>query len=195
MAHSERFFRAKGSYHSNFLSVRCRDALLSLAEAIGARPVTSNLQTSWRDYLRLSREPLDILLADVEAKLGHSLAPPALGGPPVIECGKRFLNPDSLRHGYVAHRIEQLGVSKDSAILEIGGGFGTVARYALMRGFTDYTIVDLPFVCAIQAAFVAESFGENSVAMFGETHSSRVKLVPSSAKGNYMKSITVSTTA
>ncbi len=184
MAHSERFFRAKGSYPANFLAVRCRDALLSLAEAIGARPVSSNLQTSWRDYLRLNREPLDTLLADVELKLGHSLAPPALGGPPVIACGKRTLNPDSLRHGYVAHRIEQLGVAKNSAILEIGGGFGTVARYALMRGFTDYTIIDLPFVCAIQAAFVADSFGEDSVELFGETNAARVKLLPSSAKGD-----------
>ena len=188
MAHSARFFHAKGSYGSDFLSIRCRDALLSVAEATGARPVRSNLQTSLRDYRLAVNEPLDVLLADVERKLGHSLAPPALGGPPVIVCGERYLNPDSIRHSYAAYRIEQLGAPKDKPVLEIGGGFATLARYALLRGYKDYTIIDLPFVSAVQAAFVADSFGEDSVCLYGEDRPARMRLIPSTDKAALAKS-------
>ena len=90
--------------------------------------------------------------------------------------------------GHPAPLVNGVSLPKDKPVLEIGGGFATLARYALLRGYKDYTIIDLPFVSAVQAAFVADSFGEDSVCLYGEDRLARVRLIPSTDKAALAKS-------
>lgn len=188
MAHTARFMKARGSYGKNHIGLRCRDTLLSLAEALAVRPVMSNLQTSTKDFMAETNGELAPLLLAVEEKLGHRLDPLPLGGPPVVTSQGRHLNPDAIRHGYVPFRLEELGLTKEEPVLEIGGGFGMVARYAHLRGFQDYTIVDLPFVCAIQAAYLATAFTEDTVCLFGEASGAPIRLLPSTSRKDLLGS-------
>ncbi|PKQ08508.1 MAG: hypothetical protein CVT73_06865 [Alphaproteobacteria bacterium HGW-Alphaproteobacteria-12] len=186
MAHTALFISPQSPYGADYFHIRCRDALLALGEALAVRPLMSNQQTSWRTYRAGLKGELGDLAVRIEHALGHSLEPPTFGGPPVALAGAFRLNPDSIRHAYVMHRIEQLGIAKDSGILEIGGGFGNVARYAWLRGFRNYTIIDLPFANAVQAAFLAGTLGEDMVALHGEDRNAAIRLVPSTRK-NEMK--------
>ncbi len=174
--------KPKGSFRRHYFTLRSRDALLSLAEALAIRPVMSNVQTSLKDYLSTINGDMSELLAAVEQRLGHSLAPPQLGGAPVAFIGSVMLNPDSLRHAYVPERLAQLEIAPQDPILEIGGGFGMVAKYAYMRGHRNYTIIDLPFACAVQAAFLADAVGENAVRLFGEPEGPPLTLWPSTLR-------------
>ena len=182
MAHTASALKPKSSLRRHYFTLRSRDALLSLAEALAIRPVMSNVQTSMKDYLNTINGDMSGLLAAVERRLGHSLAPPRLGGAPVAFVGSVLLNPDSLRHAYVPERIAQLEINPHAPILEIGGGFGIVAKYAYMRGHRNYTIIDLPFACAVQAAFLADALGETVVRLFGEAEGPPLTLWPSTMR-------------
>ncbi|MCF8470010.1 MAG: hypothetical protein K9G30_04445 [Parvibaculum sp.] len=186
MAHTALFIGPQSPYGADYFHIRCRDALLALGEALAVRPLMSNQQTSWRAYRANLKDELGDLAEQIEHALGHSLEPPAFGGPPVALAGAFRLNPDNIRHAYVMHRVEQLGIAKEGGILEIGGGFGNVARYAWLRGFRNYTIIDLPFANAVQAAFLAGTLGEDVVALHGEDRDAAIRLVPSTRK-NEMK--------
>lgn len=181
MAHISAFLKPGSPYGLEYFPLRCRDSLFALAEALGVRGLMSNQQTPLKEYIATLNGDLEQLIGSVEVALGHSLDPPALGGPPVAIVGSRVLNPDAIRHAYIMHRVQQIGINTESPILEIGGGFGCVARYASLRGYRNYTIIDLPFVNAIQAAFIADALGEDAVAMHGETTPAAVRLVPATA--------------
>ncbi len=44
-----------------------------------------------------------------------------------------------------------------------------------LRGHRNYTIIDLPFVCALQAAFL-RPLGENAVRLYGEDEAAPIVL-------------------
>ena len=79
------------------------------------------------------------------------------------------------------YRLKQLGFGSDTKILEIGGGYGCVARFAYLQGFRNYTIVDLPYVNAIQAAFLSAAIGESEVSCYGE-NAAPIKIRPCTQK-------------
>lgn len=182
MGHSSAFIERDSEFDVRYFSDRCRDALFSLAEALAVRGLMSNAQTPLDLYARSLNGDLSLLLPDVEAALGHSLSPTSLGGPPVADAGATVLNPDFLRHAYIMHRVQEIGIRPEQSILEIGGGFGCVARYAYMRGLRNFTIIDLPFSNALQAAFLADSLGEDAVTLYGEAPTGPIRLIPSTAK-------------
>jgi hypothetical protein len=182
MAHTKHMIGRDGLYGPTYFSIRCRDTLQSLAEAVGVAPLHSNQQTAWADYRAIMAHQ-DDLVGEVERALGYSIRPTPFGGPPVVTMGGAILNPDFIRHAYVMHRVRQLAVGQNESILEIGGGFGCVARYARLADYRDYTIVDLPFANAVQAAFLANDFGEDAVCLYGEPQRSEAfKFYPDGAK-------------
>ena len=182
MAHTARFMRKKGSFNGNHISIRTRDALISLAEALGVIGVRSNIQTLLWDYIKEQRVDLLDLKTRIESALGHQLLVPQIGSPPLVHIDDAVLSPDGIRHAYLPYRIEQLEIQKADLILEIGGGFGTMAAYAFMRGFANYTIIDLPFASAIQALFLGSWLGENHLTLYGEQTSGSIHLLPSTDK-------------
>ena len=178
MGHTSNFLGKK--FHKYF-SFRCRDSILSLAEALAIKGLTSNVQTPLAEYMRTTNGDLLPYIQKIEAVLGHSIQSPTIGKPPVAVIGDKLINPDFVRHAYVMYRVKQLGFSSNTKILEIGGGYGCVARFAYLQGFTDYTIVDLPYVNAIQAAFLSATIGESEVSCYGENDAA-IKIRPCTQK-------------
>ncbi|QRM43967.1 putative sugar O-methyltransferase [Rhizobium sp. BG4] len=167
-AHTVHSAQSDWQWGREYFSTRCRDAILALAEAVGVIGVASTEQTSWDKLIGRQNGLLEPTIEAIEHRLGHSLAPVDFGSAPIARIDNRWINPDFVRQAYVPYRIEQIGIGKDDPIIEIGGGLGHVARYVIVRGYTDYTIVDLPFVLATQAAFLASALGEAAVSLFGE---------------------------
>ena len=48
-------------------------------------------------------------------------------------------------------------------------------------GITHYTIIDLPQINVIQGFYLMSSLGGNSVQLFGESKSARIRIVPNTA--------------
>jgi len=182
MGHTDIFLTERSPYNPQYFSLRCRDSILALSEALGLKPLTSNQQTSFDDYLKATNGDLEEFVEKIEKYLGFSVTAPAVGRPPVAEIGRFRVSPDSVRHAYVMHRVKELGFKPSSSILEIGGGFGNVARYAYLEGFRNYTIVDIPYVTAIQAAFLSATVGASNVAVFGEEIDAALTIHPSTQK-------------
>lgn len=182
MAHVQAFVRGKKTiYPKGYFSHRVKDTILSLSEALGVSCPPSNQQTSLRSYVEYLNQDMAPLIEKVEAALGHSISMPMMGCPPVAEIGGRYYNPDLIRHAYIPYRIRQLGIGTDEPVLEIGGGYGCVARYAALHGYQNWTIIDLPYVNAIQMIWIGATLGEQSVSGLGEVRA-QVHLVPSNAK-------------
>ena len=182
MAHVQAFVAGRRTiYPKPYFALRVRDAVLSLAEALGISGLPSNQQTSWSDYIAYLNQDLTDIVAEIGKRLGYAIEAPEVGCPPVCRIGGRPFNPDFIRHAYVMHRVGQLGILPDDPILEIGGGYGCVARFACLSGRTDYTIIDLPYVNAIQMLFLGATIGSGSVSGYGEERAA-VQLVPSHRK-------------
>ncbi len=182
MAHTDLFLTPKSPYDPNYFSYRCRDLIHSLAEALALKRLQSNQQTSLASYVSSTNADPAHWIELIEQTLGHSIEMPNVGKAPIAHIGKYNISPDSVRHAYIAFRIKQLGINSTDGILEIGGGFGNVARYAYLQGFRHYTLVDLPYVNAIQAAFLAMTIGEENISLFDENAYAAISLHPSSKK-------------
>lgn len=182
MAHIQSFVTGRKTlYPKPYFALRIRDGILSLAEALAINGLPSNQQTAWPDYVAYLNQDLAGTITEIEARLGYAIEAPAVGCPPVCRIAGRPFNPDFIRHAYMMHRVRQLGFAADDPILEIGGGYGCVARFAFLSGFRDYTIIDLPYVNAIQMLFLGAAIGVENVSGFGEAPA-RVRLVPSHRK-------------
>ena len=182
MAHTQEFIvGADTIYPKKYFSMRVRDSIISLATAIGVLNITSNQQTSLKKYVKHINQDLGPLIQEIEELLGIKLDTPIVGSPPVVEIGSRLFNPDTIRHAYVPYRIGQLVDLRNAKVLEVGGGYGCVARYSVLSGCNDWTIIDLPYVNAIQMIWLGSTLGPEMVSGYGE-QAAPIKLVPSTKK-------------
>ena len=182
MGHVQRFIQGRKTlYPRPYFAMRVRDALMSLSEALALRGPASNQQTPLAGYRDRLRADLTPLVAEIELTLGHPVNVPAIGCPPGAEIGGRLFNPDLIRHAYVPHRITELCIGPEDPVLEIGGGYGVVARYMVLRGHRAWTIVDLPYVNAIQMLWLGATLGPDKVSGHGERRGD-VHLHPSTDK-------------
>jgi hypothetical protein len=129
-------------------------------------------------YLATMRGDHVGLLARLEARLGWSLAMPAVGRPYVARLGERVTAPDMLRHASLAHALAQTGLGPHSRVLEIGGGFGMFALCARRAGIGHVTIIDLPFVNAIQMGYLGAALSPAEVSGVGEAEAAIALLPP-----------------
>jgi SAM-dependent methyltransferase len=140
------------AYHRG---LRTRDALLSLAEGVGAvRPENVELGP-WGESARLRA---DVLFDRVQDRLAVDLSPPVtIGGWLGIACGGSIV----LHHRIVEaiHAAWRIGQVTDllgaRQVVEIGGGAGLTAHYASRFGIRDYALVDTPLMHAVQAYALA----------------------------------------
>jgi len=184
MGHNDIFTSRKCPHDRNYLSYCIRDNILSLAEALSVKNVLSSQQTPLTEYIKSTNCDLEPYIDKIERVTGHSIAAPDVGKPPVAIIGRYAISPDSVSHAYIMHRVKQLGFNEHSHILEIGGGFGNVARYAYLQGFRSYTMIDLPYVAAIQAAFLFATIGADKVSLLGEVMEAPIKIFPSTHKNS-----------
>jgi hypothetical protein len=149
--------------------LRVTDALVSLAQAVGAAAVTSVEQQGVKAHLEALKVDLELLLAEVEKRCGLAVSSPRVGAAYGCEIGGRLVTIDSLLHSYTLYRLKELGAGRNSQIAEIGGGFGCLAALAYEAGLKNYAIFDLPWVNAIQGYYLIMSLPPGSVRLYGET--------------------------
>ena len=175
--HRESLYFGDNNWRSGFQELRMTDMLLSLGEALGILNLPNHAQMKLLDYVDFVHADQDRLFADIEERLGFSLEMPLVGNPPVFRLNGVSTSADMVRHAYVIHRFRQLGLNPDDSIVEIGGGFGSLALLAHRAGFRDYTIIDLPYVGAIQTFFLGTALGAGEVSGYGEPEK-RIRLLP-----------------
>lgn len=182
MSHGNRMFADErlNPYSPRFVALRTIDCLHSLAEATGEKPAPSFAQMGLQGYLSTLKDDDGALLARLERRIGFGLDMPAVGRPYICRLGGCATAPDILRHAYLAHRLREMGYGPDSRVLEIGGGFGMLALCARRAGIGHVTIIDLPFVNAIQMGYLGTALGSDEVS--GVTEEERpVRLLPPDA--------------
>ena len=142
------------------------DALICLAEAIGARRIENPENYTWRT----ARTTTDEVVSQIEQAFQFQLPVP---NPFPDEYGlvsrrgiMSYRVPQAI---YQAWRVSQLvrGVSNPK-VLEIGGGLGRTALYARHFGVSDYTIIDIPVSSLAQGYFLGRVVGDNAVQLHGE---------------------------
>src|SRR5204863_578259 len=110
----------------------------------------------------------DRLAVAVEERTGLDISFPRVGAAYGCQVAGRFLSIDSLVHSYVVYRLRQIGATGSDRFVEIGGGYGALASMFGRNGFTDYTIVDLPWVNLLQGYFLIMGMPPDTVSLFGE---------------------------
>lgn len=182
MSHGNALFGDEGRnpYGSGFLGLRTIDCLLALAEAVGESPVACYAQMTLPRYVATLAGDHAALLARLEERLGFSVAMPEAGRPYVVRLGNRATAPDILRHAYLAWRLRTMGHGPGARVLEIGGGFGMFALAARRAGIGHVTIIDLPFVGAIQMGYLGTALGPSAVAGLDEVEAPVTLLPPDS---------------
>lgn len=167
-------------YGRNFVALRTVDCLLSLAEATGTTNAGSFAQQRLRGYLDWLQQDYDALYARTEKAVGFSLAMPTAGSPFVCRMNGVATAPDILRHAYLAQRLIGMGYGQTTRVLEIGGGFGTLALSMQRAGIGHVTIIDLPFVNAIQMGYLGSALSPDAVSGLHEPEAA-VRLLPPDA--------------
>ena len=162
------------------LAAWTHDKTLSLAEAVGAVRLELPENGDWAQTIAIP--PAD-LFAAIEAKLGLDLAPPAhVGAYLGIDAGGCVLQMRVVEAIYAAWRIRQLLTAHGlKSVCEIGAGAGLTAYYAALLGVTDYTIIDLPTMNAVQAYMLVGSSIGDRVALHGEDRDATIRILPPEA--------------
>lgn len=158
------------------LHLRLTDTLVNLAEALGVARTTS-WQQDVASHLHPLNRDLDETYRGIIEALGFDPYFPAVGQAYGFRVLDRLVTIDSLTHAYSCHRLHQLGCGPDAGLLEIGGGYGCLAMLAHRAGFRRYTIVDLPWVNALQGYFLLCSLPEDAVQLLGEP-SAPIRVLP-----------------
>jgi hypothetical protein len=159
------------------LQLRITDALVSLGQAIGVLQVTSVEQQGVEPQLKILEVDLTKLLHEIESRIGFKLDSPKIGSTYGCMVEDRFITLDGIINAYVAHRLIQLGLSKSSSLVEIGGGFGSLAEIIYRALGCPYFLYDLPWVAAIQGYFLIMALPAGTVRLLGETNGT-VQVLP-----------------
>ncbi len=182
MGNPEAVYFGDRVWRPGFAELRMTDLLLCLGEALGVLALPIHAQMKIAEYVDFVHADQDDLFKRIEDALGFSLSMPAAGRPPTFTLAGVRTSADMVRHAYVADRMRRLDVRTDRAIVEIGGGFGSLALLAHRAGFRDYVIVDLPAVGAIQTFFLGSALGADAVSGYGEAPAA-IRLLPPPAIG------------
>jgi hypothetical protein len=153
------------------------DSLASLAEAVGALPYENPIIGSYGQNINLG---ILELTEAIESKLRFLINRPKVMGIYGIGHHGGVIDVRVPDDAYCAHRIRLISndVSR-TRFIEIGGGFGGMALFALRAGVTYWAIVDLPIINVVQGYFLIKCLGGNAVRLFGEhNQTASVEVLP-----------------
>jgi hypothetical protein len=147
--------------------LRLVDGLAALAEAIGALPYEHPaMQYGQNIHLAVGQ-----LTNVIERKLRFAINRPKVMGIYGIGTNGGIIDISVPEDAYCAHRIRLIcGDISNTRFIEIGGGFGGMALFALRAGAKRWPIVDLPIINVVQGFFLIKCLGENAVRLFGENN-------------------------
>ena len=137
-------------------ALRTQDALLSLAELVGAVPIENPDLGPWGMTPRIGAPAL---FAGVEGVLGLDLTPPgSIGGQLGIEVAPAtVLHLRMIEAIFAAWRIGQvLALVGGGSVAELGGGIGLTAWYARRFGIREYRLEPLSRAAAAVQAYVLD---------------------------------------
>jgi hypothetical protein len=186
------FFGGAGQYRrcasdpafAQLLAAWTHDKILSLAEAVGAIRLELPENGGWAESIAT---PSADLFAAIEAKLGLDLTPPShVGAYLGLDVGGRTLQMRAIEAIYAAWRLRQIADAHGLArVCEVGAGAGLTAYYAALFGISDYWIVDLPTMNAVQAYMLLGSRVGDRVALNGEDGGARIRILPPDAFADF----------
>ena len=148
--------------------LHCSDTLLSLGEACGAARLVSAEQQGGAALRGALKIDLDALLTATEHATGLNLSCAPVGGTRGCRIGRRLVNVDSILHSYTVYRLRGRGADAESAIVEIGGGYGCLGELFARAGMRRYGIFDLPWVNALQGYYLIMACPDTGVRLYGE---------------------------
>jgi putative sugar O-methyltransferase len=180
--HHEGMYQGPRVWRQGFQELRITDMLLSLGEALSVINLPNHAQMKLKEYADFINIDQNKLFSKIEDALEFSLEVPMIGFPPSVRLNNVRTSADMIRHAYIVHRMKKIGLKSDEPILEIGAGYGSQAFLAHRAGFTDYTIIDLPVVNAIQTFFLGCAIGFDQVSGYGEDKKS-FHILPTGAIG------------
>jgi len=99
----------------------------------------------------------------------RDLAGPEIGNPFGLSLDGTLVRAGTESQHYSAHRIIELLSPQNRAIVEIGGGFGSMAYYLLRdRPGTTYVNFDVPESIALASYYLLKSFPDREFLLYGE---------------------------
>ena len=99
----------------------------------------------------------------------RDLAGPEIGNPFGVSIDGTLVRAGTESQHYSAHRIMELLLPQNAAVVEIGGGFGSMAYYLLRdRPGTTYLNFDVPESIALASYYLLKSFPDREFLLYGE---------------------------
>ena len=99
----------------------------------------------------------------------RDLAGPEIGNPFGVSIDGTLVRAGTESQHYSAHRIMELLLPQNAAVVEIGGGFGSMAYYLLRdRPRTTYVNFDVPESIALASYYLLKSFPDREFLLYGE---------------------------
>lgn len=170
--------------YRRFVALMAGDALVSLAEAVGALAVENPEQGPFGQSIH--RDPAE-LVERISARVGADIAPPEVdGGLLKLDTGRGLFGGRDANAIYTAHLLRQTTLDlRAPRICEIGAGSGRVAYWSRRFGLGSYTVVDLPHINVVQGYYLLKSLAGDEVSLYGEdppgAASGRVQILPAHA--------------
>lgn len=143
------------------------DNLLRFAEAIGAVPLAYPELLPSVAHETMGVEPL---LNVLDEAVGFQIDfPNPFEGERGLGTSRGVASYRAIQSLYQAYRIWQLTRQcAQPSVLEIGGGTGRTAYYAMKFGISRYRIVDIPMTGAAQANFLGRVLDQEHIGLSGE---------------------------
>ena len=156
-------------------SLKLLDGLVCLAEQVGAARAESSQGRS----AEALDQGLGPLVEAVEGGLSLRIGVPDVGGPYGMKVNDEMLTLNSAEYARVAWRLKQVAPAGPLRVIEIGAGYGAMARFFLQLADVErYTIIDLPEIACLQAYYLGKCFGPNAISLYGEEKEARVSILP-----------------
>jgi len=154
------------------------DILRRLAEILGTQRMEN--PESFYHGLRADIPSIDQLLSEVEVAIGIPIElPNYFVGESGLGTSRGVATYRAFQAIYQAYRIAELVKgNKGARVLEIGGGLGRTAYYAMKFGIRDYTMIDLPMTAVAQSYFLGRSLGEDAIQLYGENRNASMRILP-----------------
>ncbi len=167
MGRDEAAVLAGGGTNAHSYGLQWLERLVGLAFAVGALPLPNPEDQSGRWEASLEAVP-EVVAAAIEQKVEIPLGFPDMCGVFGGTISDRIIPVIAFQHLLVANDLRMVAPIARPRVVEIGGGFGGLAFFAvrMMRG--HWTIYDLPFMNAVQAYFLSRALPDIPVALAGE---------------------------
>ena len=144
------------------------DRFLALAVSLGV------VRVEFPEWGQSINSDLEQVCDRIDEALGFSISIPPCFGIYGVKAGRHRIHIMAAAHAYTAWRIENLLETKGTShICEIGGGYGGVAHCSFQSPPKSYSLIDLPFINALQGYFLMKTCGAENARLFGEDHPER----------------------